>query len=613
MSEGEPKKSYDSVPEGKRLELHVSNLPAEIKKIDNLPVKIASKEKAPVEEFADFLTNDEQQRFEGKDREEIIRHIFINAVGEKATATISPEMWARISRRDQKAQAVWTVIHKMKTRGMGSVIDGDEKLSERAGHIFNKAERSGEKSGNVPEGLPSTEEAEEASQEKTIMRRIAKRGLGIAEGAMWAAGSPVQAAQHLATKFQLFLHGGMSEKWNDKFRDLSPEEQRKYKKRAAWRANLGALALGGLYLASRGHALNFIGDAFDHHHGSGSGATPEVPSHDQGHDHNTPAPEQHFDPNHPDTNPADFHYDPNLDPARDGAKHHNDWGTALHASPDDGDKPAGYADFFDTRLHHSPEELSATLTEFGLNDKNNVTGLANQMVADPALAAQKYDQLMNYIHDNVKSVSIVTDGRDYGSYYAVANPDGTVTLSYDQFVESSSNLQIHGPTGNDFMAFTMKDGSVHYGHIDCGMQWSHFINTPAPHHASPTPAPHYVPSQPHYTPPPTHNVPPSSPPPVTPPPETPPPPVTPPPETPPPPPPPPLEGKGVEAGPAAVHPLPVDLPEAAPAHVDTGGFSDPVPAPTTTTIGGSHAPLHTSGPVEGPHTTVQHGSKPAKP
>ena len=608
MSEGAPKKSFDNVPEGKRLELYVPQLFAKEEDkpaVEDKPENDRPHERSAAEEFPDYLTPEEMKSLEDKNRDEIIRYILKTALGERAAGQMPDELWKRISKHDGKSEAIWKVIHKMKNSGankggFGSVIDENDELYNKVLAIFNKSERSGEHQNNAPEGLLSTEEAMEASQERSLLRRIAKGAMGLKDAALWFAGHPIYSFQQLPVNLMTWLNDN-HDKWSEKYENLPPEEQHRFKRRALIRANLSVAALGGLYLASRGHAFSFISDAFggnggggaDHPDTGGAGHH-DVPT-DQTPDHHDNSSHDHFDPAHPDTDPSHFHYDPNLDPARDPAKHHNDWGVALQPSPDDGDKPAGYADFFNTRLHRSPEELSATLTEFGLNGKGNVTELANQMVNDPALAAQKYDQLMEYIHDHVKSVSIVTDGRDYGSYYAVANPDGTVTLSYDEFVESSSNLKIHGPTGNDFMAFTMDDGSVHYGHIDCGMQWSHFINAPAPH-AAPVPAPpvsHHVPPTTPHVPPHHETPPPSAPPPSSPPP----PPETPPPETPPPPPPPP------PPGPDKVDHFP---------HPDDGTFQ---PAPSHTTPP-SPEPIHVeqtgpSGASSSALPGTEHGSHPS--
>lgn len=87
-----------------------------------------------------------------------------------------------------------------------------------------------------------------------------------------------------------------------------------------------------------------------------------------------------------------FTYIPDEDPARSKLKHGNDWGPTVVGTPDDHGKPAGYAQFFNERLK-SPEQLSATLSEFGLNSKDGgaINDLAAKCVPIQKLMEQKYN------------------------------------------------------------------------------------------------------------------------------------------------------------------------------------------------------------------------------
>lgn len=619
MSEGESPKSYDNAPEDKRPEAFEPDLSSVVEERHE---PSPAGERQIVEEFAEFLTPEEMKEYEGEGREEIVSYIFDQAIGHTAVDTIPNDVWDRICAKGKSAEAIWKVIGEMKRKGMGAAIDADERLRERVIAIFLKGEKEPERERpeGMPEGLPSTEEAVEQSRKKSLLRRMAMRVAGGAEAIKWAAGSPVAATKHLAYKF--LTHSSESqEKWNEKFRNMSPEERRKYERKAIRNANLAVLAGGAIYLAYRSHGF----DWFTHDSNGNNGVEPGSGSNSH--------------PDMPEDIPSgshDFVYDPKLDPARDPAKHHNDWGTMPPPSPEDAGKPSGYADFFNNRLKHSPEELSATLSEFGLNgkDAHAITELANQMEQDPKLYEQKYNQLIALLNNPNVKISTITDSRDYGSYYAVANPDGTVTLSYDTYVDASHNLQTYGQQGNEFVVIELPDGSKHYAHKGCGWQWSHFINpapapkqvvyTPAPSHSSTVPAPtKYQPPHNNYVPPTQIYTPPEvvSPPPVY----TPEPPPAPPPAPTPeptPPPPPVLQGKGVEAGPPAIRPLPVDDFEPAPAPVKrtstatspngvtrTESITSPVNAPNANRVEGTTASqLHTSGPSEAPRSSSLHGA-----
>ncbi len=509
---------------------------------DNLPVKA---DQFVAEEYIGILSADEMQALEGKNREEIERYVKVGAFGENVASQLSDDMWNRI----KTVPKLRAIMGEMKRKNIGGTIDQNQDLADRLMSVFGgDGERQGTPEGNIPTNLPTTEQAEALSKQRTGLRRLASNIATAGKATAWALTSPIDAAKQLSWK--AVLHPmNQAEAWKEKYDNMTPAERKKYRWKVAG-ANVAVFAGSALYLAYRAHGFDWMSgggsgggtNPHDHAPGGGSGApNPEE------HKNDAPAPE-HFDMHHPDHNLDHFHYDPNLDPARDPAKHHNDWGTAPHASPEDGSNPAGYADFFGNRLKHSPGELSATLTEFGLNGKGNVQELADQMANDPKLFADKYGLLMDHLKD--AKFSVITDSRNYGSYYAVANPDGTVSVSYDSFVDASDNLRTYGPHGNEFMLVEMPDGSKHYAHMGCGDQWSHFI-TPAPRPAPTTPVvPHnHAPSQSHYTPP-THH---STPPPPhheTPPPESTPPPETPPTETPPtdtpPPPPPPIAPKGNE-------------------------------------------------------------------
>ncbi len=507
-------------------------------------------EKPAVDDQEKHDSKDDEHTSDSPEKEKREPIDFEKAFGPTIAASISPAMMDRIYNSERlHGQAL-----NMMNTGLGEIVEQNPDLVDKLRRAFgiptgeaDDSERSHELPEGAPVGVPTTAEAVEASRSKSILRRLGKRLAGIGEGTKWALSSPIAASQHFATKF--ILHSSTAsrdERWNDKFRGMSPEERKKHERRALRNVHLSLFGAAALYLAYRGHAFDFmpgIGDgnnSTEDHSGGGDQSQSPEDGHTDDDSQDSPEAEVETPP------PHDYAYDPNEDPARDPAKLGNDWGTMPEASPEDGDKPAGWHDFFNNHLPDSPGELSATLSEFGLNGKDDasIRGLAEQMINDPDLFQQKHQELMDYLGEQVKNVSVVTDARDYGSYFAVANPDGTVTVSYDGYVDSASNIHKYGPQGNDFVVIELKDGSKHYAHMSCGWQWSHFIN-PAPAAPPPpvevTPTPSYTP--PSETPPPY--TPPSSPPPQGPPvappetpPPSPPPPITPP-EVPPPPSPPP--------------------------------------------------------------------------
>ncbi len=443
------------------------------------------------------------------------------AFGSTVASKLSQSMIDRI----HNSPKLYAQARKMMDKGTGDIVEQHPHLIDKlmAGFGEKQAIAIAERPEGAPTNLPSTIEAEEERQYKSTWRRMGANIATAGKATYWALGSPINAAKQLS--WNAVLHPvNEAEKWNNRFTDMTPEERKKYERRKKM-AGLVIIGAAATYLVYRASGFML------HEQSGGSGTTPDQGGNGGG-DHPDVPEGGH------DTAPNIFAYDHNLDPARDKAKHGNDWGIMPGATPEDNGKPAGWHQFFNNNLKRSPGELSATLSEFGLNGKDgqSIQGLADQMAHDPKLFEQKHQQLMDYLQSNIKGTTVQADSRDYGSYYAVANPDGTTTVSYDNYVNASHNLSTYGAKGNDFVVIEMNDGSKHYAHEGCGWQWSHFIN-PAPR--SSAPASHYTPGHNTYTPPhntytpPRHDTPPSSPPP----------PSTPPPETPPPPPPPPLEAK----------------------------------------------------------------------
>ena len=489
----------------------------------------------------------------------------IYALGHKYYEDLSEE-----ALKDLKSNSLFRdTLLAMSKAGVGRLIDNDEFSSEPRMAQFKEAVdlmhvaiakrfpkqgaeqapdklSNSEKLPNAPEGLPRTKDVAAEAKGKTRLRRFVREAMRLGKdmGTMAVSG-----------KLTYWLNGlGVAKlaEYQDKQREKYDAMSDREKKRAARALGLGAIGVAAAFYLGRHYMMG--GSVGSGNHNAVTGGL------DPTNDYLSPpgdatmngdnvetvsppgdAPMNGDRPNDlnglPDFDlPAeggDFNYDPNLDPARDGAKSGNDWGTAVEASPADNGRPAGTGEFFDVRIKQSPKEFSATLSEFGLNGKSStdINSLAEQMQANPELAQQKYDELMNEI-GKAKIYEITYDG-DYGSYYAVSNPDGTVTLSYDEIVA--------GKRGNRFIVYEI-NGMKHYGHPECGMQWSHF-NPDAPVEVAP-PAEQQTYSQPqqHYTstrpnnpsyPQPPGSPPPSGPPPSGPPPEGPPP-VGPPPEGPPP-------------------------------------------------------------------------------
>jgi hypothetical protein len=474
--------------------------------------------------------------------ERLTEQEIVGALGANGASKLSDKLRQRFNDEPE----LRAYLRNMNKKGYGALINDNEALTQKLLTVLDKhsgeQQTSGERSPFAPDGLRPTDEVAAASNGETKVRGLARKWAGFKENTRWLATSPNTAISYfLASRYTRMSDRNAKRK--EMLDRLSPAEREKRLKKVAIGANIVALGGGAIYLTLfRGQGLHFL---------EGAGDQPQVGGGNGDHPHLGPNASDHEQPPLPELQPqhGDFIYDPNLDPARSGAKHGNDWGPGVVFTPEDAEngKPAGYSQFFDERIKQSPKELSATLSEFGLNGKDSasINGLADQMQHDPKLADAKYKELMDLL--GKANVSEMRYDGDYASYYAVANPDGTVTLSYDEFVDGSASSQRHGADGNRFIVVEV-NGEKHYFHPSCGMQPSHFI-APQPHVQSQpvyqyqnTPQRH--PSQPRqqvYPQPPSHPQPPVAPPlppeqpPVTPPPppELPPPP----PETPTPPPP----------------------------------------------------------------------------
>lgn len=391
----------------------------------------------------------------------------VDAIGPKLTGRLSLSALERLG-SDPRFKEARGVLRDMRDKDLGRVIDGDETLTQNMVNVLkkhfpdefdNNADHESESDHETeqdfaPTGLPTQAEADIDAREKTLTRRLAARAAGAGQAVFWALGSPINAAKHLATKFVLFP-GDRQQRWNEKFKNMPESEQRKYRNRS--RLVLGTAMAGmAIYMGYR------LYGGMDHGGGGGVG--------------NHPNPDDAPEPPQVERNGhGPFTYIPDEDPARSKLKHGNDWGPAVVGTPDDHGKPAGYAQFFNERLKKSPEQLSATLSEFGLNgkDASAINDLADKMRTDPKLMEQKYNQLMDHIRD-WKTYEI-RNGSDVGSYYEKVNPDGSVTLAYDDYVNESAKRGVYGADWDRYIVIEGPNGEKHHFHPACGMQPSHFL------------------------------------------------------------------------------------------------------------------------------------------
>lgn len=470
------------------------------------------------------------------DKEDILsRQMIIDAIGPTLTARLTVSALEKLG-SDSKFKEARAVLRDMKNKGLGAVIDGDESLSQTMVNVLRKHfpgdfdVESGHESEQdfSPTGLPSQEEADVMSRGKMNLRNFAKEAWGLAKdmGTMAAGG-----------KLTYWLNGiGIAklaerqERQREKYLNMTRRERR--------RAMLGYTFVGLGSVAMYMLARHYIADG--HSHGGSGGNMPNPDDKPQA---PTVIGEHHGH--------GAFTYIPDEDPARSKLKHGNDWGPAVVGTPDDHGKPAGYAQFFNERLKKSPEQLSATLSEFGLNSKDGgaINDLAAKMRADPKLMEQKYNQLMDHVRD--WKTYETRNGGDVGSYYEKVNPDGSLTLAYDDYVNEVAKKDVYGADWDRYIVIEGPNGEKHYFHPACGMQPSHFI-PPRPVYQPPV----YHAQQYHSTPQPTYQPRPRTPqaPPVY---HAPPPPQAPPPEVAPPPPPPPTR-------PPEVTPPPTRPPEVTP-------------------------------------------------
>jgi hypothetical protein len=482
-----------------------------------------------------LLSQDELARYESGEisEQEVWRRGFEKAFGH----TIAEEMYDdRLIEAIKKNPGFTDKMIDMANRGMGEVGDEDDSYKSTVRKYLNfikhshatapaKSERSEPKSvgdheptdpnehggddgddeeidpnseSYAPKGLLSAAENAQSGKSKTLLRRLTRKMVGLKEGVEFLATQPISGTNYYLTTWML-ARAEKEQKRQEILSKLSPEEREKRLRRTARWTTAASLGGGVLYLAvTKGHVTDLMWDSS----GSGSGAydhdVPPADTHDvpppdgQGgdgsayiqHDGNNASPDQPGTPDNPQ-NVTDFNYQQATDPARDPGKHGNDWGTAVHYRPEDAQhgNAAGHTEFFDERVKKSPEEFSATLSEFGLNGKDgtSINQLAEQMANDPKLAESKYDELMKLIN-SAKVTQMRYDG-DYGSYYAVSNPDGSVSLSYDDYVNSASNRQYYGDDWNLFTVYELPNGEKHYAHVGCGYQWSHL----PPHIPSPPP------------------------------------------------------------------------------------------------------------------------------
>ncbi|USN96527.1 MAG: hypothetical protein H6797_05695 [Candidatus Nomurabacteria bacterium] len=634
MSEGEPSQSHDSVPEGKRHEDYNQDSPDVV---ESQNVSSPESEQTTVMEFAKYLTPEEIKEYENEDREEIISHIFDKAIGANAVDAIPEKMWDRICGRGNNAEAIWNVIAVMKQKNMGSIINEDDSLRERVINIFNKSEESSENS--------------ESKSEHVKLNSSARVMMGMGKLSEWREKKSEKRWQKRSRFEQDLVDKGFSDEEIEK--KLEKYDKHERRKSIAKLVGLGAAAVGA-YVAYREVAPHlFGGSGVDVNNRPGNGSGVPLPG---------KAPEKSI---------IDQYFNSQSTAMLPNKNHINDFDAANLALLN-GDKGAALKNIEDM-FRSDPHMTAAYLSELGMGGapvKPSPEALRNIMTLNDYNT--KVNEFADYLqsHPDVrfKVTHELVDAMNNGSL----GDHVTLDPGYSSWGSNQMNNAIIFGTHKGQVFY---DNEVNYSGVKA-VQWHvggktiivevgcNQIATQVPHpHYAPAPvAPRstYVPvynAPPvHYSPqvaPPPEVAPPSSPPPQAPPPEvtpppppppevtpppppppevTPPPPpppeVTPPPPPPPevtpppPPPPPPLISKGVEAGPPAVHPLPVDNLETVPAPVKststaispngvtrTETITSPLNAPNANRVAGTtSSQLHTSGPSEAPSSSVLHGA-----
>jgi hypothetical protein len=210
-------------------------------------------------------------------------------------------------------------------------------------------------------------------------------------------------------------------------KDETPEQHakrmRRYEIRRRAATTLSFAAATAIYLGTRAHAFDWVHDQV-----VGGGNHHDVKLTASAHDVDA---SQRVDDM---ANFGNFKYDHNLDPFYlPGKEGIHDFGAPLHPDIADGNKPAGWTDWTNTRMVHSPEQLASIATGMNIDGQqdSNMNQLAEQfkdVKGGPKLMSHYHDEVMKILNDKNTKIHEEPITGPYASLYEWdQNGDGVLT------------------------------------------------------------------------------------------------------------------------------------------------------------------------------------------
>ncbi len=263
---------------------------------------------------------------------------------------------------------------------------------------------------HMPKGFPTLEQAKEDVESVDPVR------LGFWKRACLAAGAPGR----LVWKGYSKLFDRALTK-SQMYQSMTPEQQRKLKKRSAIISTLAAIGIGTAYGLTKSEQILSL---LPGHESSGGDQPNRIRGHEE---YNTNG-----------LHTSEFTYDAAKDPLlqQAGKTDQYNFGTPLAgATPEE-----KLQDLMNNNWKRSPQSLASAMAAMGLIplDNDSVARTASDMMANPQLMSGNFHQVEQFVHNSQLGSADSPFG--YSSFMAVNNGNGASTVALQSYVPESQKM-----------------------------------------------------------------------------------------------------------------------------------------------------------------------------